>query len=363
MLFSLRNPSVVITTFVIQLVAYPIGLGWDLIFPDKEFTIFGIKFNMKPGKFNFKEHVVIVCMSNAAYGGGVLYATDALLAQRMYYGQDFGWAFQLLFGISTLCTGYGLAGLARRFLVWPASMIWPSNLVNASLFYALHDHSPSNPEITNGWRIGRYKYFLIVMGASFVWYWFPGWIFQGLSYFTFICWAAPDNILINKVFGGLHGYGILPTSLDWTVISGYAGSPLIPPFHAIANTVAGVIVFFIFVSMGLHFSGHWFADYFVVQSSNAFDNTGDVYDVTRILNEKMMFDEEKYKAYSPLYLSTQFALAYGLSFAAVAAVIVHVILYHGPEIKTQFKLARNQEDDVHMRIMKKVCLFFQLIFF
>ncbi|KAK9424113.1 putative OPT oligopeptide transporter protein-domain-containing protein [Seiridium unicorne] len=353
MLFSLRNPSVVITTWVVQLVAYPIGKGWDLIFPDKNFRLFGCEFNLRPGKFNFKEHVVIVCMSNAAYGGGSLYATDALLAQQIYYGQNFGWAFQLLFGITTLCTGYGMAGLARRFLVWPAAMIWPSDLVNASLFYTLHDHSPSDPERTNGWRIGRYKYFLIVMTCAFVWYWFPGWIFQGLSYFTFVCWAAPNNVVVNKLFGGLYGYGLLPTSLDWTVVAGWAGSPLIPPFHALANTVAGVIVFFLCVSMGIHFSGYWYADYFPVQSSNAFDNRGEVYDVTRILNEDMMFDEAKYEAYSPLYLSTQFALAYGLAFAAVGAVIVHVVLYHGKEIKEQFKLARHQEDDVHMRLMKK----------
>lgn len=64
MLFSLRNPSITITTYVIQLVAYPIGLGWDLIFPNRVFTFMGIKFNFKPGKFNFKEHVVIVAMSN-----------------------------------------------------------------------------------------------------------------------------------------------------------------------------------------------------------------------------------------------------------------------------------------------------------
>ncbi|KAL7621266.1 hypothetical protein AAE478_008583 [Parahypoxylon ruwenzoriense] len=353
MLFSLKNPSVQVTTYVIQLVAYPIGLVWDLIFPDRQFEIWGAKFNLKPGKFNFKEHVVIVVMSNAAYGGGFLYATDVLIAQQVFYGQHFGWAFQLLFGVTTLCTGYGLAGLGRRFLVWPAAMIWPSDLVNASLFYALHDHAPSDPVKTNGWSISRYRWFLYVMGGAFVWYWFPGWIFQGLSFFTFVCWAAPKSVVVNKIFGGLHGYGLLPTTLDWTVISGYVLSPLIPPFHAIANTVAGVIIFFIVVSMCLHFSGKWYADYFVVQSSSAFDNTGAVYDVSRVLNEDLIFDEEKYHSYSPLFLSTQFALSYGLSFAAVAAVIVHVVLYHGKEIMTQFKLARKQEDDIHMKLMKK----------
>jgi hypothetical protein len=64
MIFSLRNPSITITTYVIQLIAYPIGLGWDLIFPNRVFKLMGIKFNFKPGKFNFKEHAIIVAMSN-----------------------------------------------------------------------------------------------------------------------------------------------------------------------------------------------------------------------------------------------------------------------------------------------------------
>lgn len=66
MLLSLRNPSVVITTFVIQLIAYPIGKGWDLIFPDRVFNVFGFKINFRPGPFNFKEHVIIVVMSNVS---------------------------------------------------------------------------------------------------------------------------------------------------------------------------------------------------------------------------------------------------------------------------------------------------------
>jgi hypothetical protein len=111
-------------------------------------------------------------------------------------------------------------------------------------------------------------------------------------------------------------------TFDWTVISGYALSPLIPPFYAVANTVAGVIIFFVIVSAGIHFSGTWYADYFVVQSSDAFDNTGAKYNVSRILNNQLLLDEKAYHAYSPLYLSTQFALCYGMAFAAVAAVIV-----------------------------------------
>jgi xanthine/uracil/vitamin C permease (AzgA family) len=105
--------------------------------------------------------------------------------------------------------------------------------------------------------------------------------------------------------------------------------------------------------MGIHFSGTWYSDYFPVQSSSSYDNTGSVYNVSRILNDQYQFDEAKYFAYSPLFLPTQFAIAYGLAFAAISAVIVHVSLYHGKEIWAQFKMARHQEDDVHMRLMKK----------
>ncbi len=282
-----------------------------------------------------------------------MYATDVLLTQRLFYKQTFGWAFQLLFGISTLCTGYGLAGLARRFLVWPAAMIWPADLVNCAMFYSLHDHSPSDPSRTNGWSIGRYRLFLIISVSAFVWYWFPGWIFKGLSYFSIVCWIWPNSTVANKLFGGMHGYGLVPISFDWTVISGYVGSPLIPPFHAIFNVLIGIIGFFIIISCGVHFSGAWYSDYVPVQSMDSYDNTGAVYNVTRILGDNLQFNETAYKEYSPLFLSTQFALAYGLSFAAVSAVLIHVALYHGKELWGQFKMARHQEDDVHMRLMKK----------
>lgn len=119
----------------------------------------------------------------------------------------------MLFGITTLCTGYGLAGLARRFLVWPAAMIWPANLVNCTLFYALHDHSPSDPTRTNGWSISRYKWFLWVFVGSFVWYWFPGILFQGLTWFSWITWIWPDSTVVNQLFGGYSGYGLLSLSL------------------------------------------------------------------------------------------------------------------------------------------------------
>lgn len=53
----------------------------------------------------------------------------------------------------------------------PAAMIWPTQFANTTLFYALHDKSPSDPAQTNGWVISRYRYFMYVMIGAFCWYW------------------------------------------------------------------------------------------------------------------------------------------------------------------------------------------------
>ncbi len=102
-------------------------------------------------------------MANAAYAGNAIYATDVLVSQMVFYGQNFGWAFQLLFAVTNQMLGYGLAGICRRWLVWPAAMIWPSDLANRALMYTLHDDSPSDPSKTNGWAISRYRWFLYVL--------------------------------------------------------------------------------------------------------------------------------------------------------------------------------------------------------
>ena len=49
----------------------------------------------------------------------------------------------------------------------------------------------------------------------------------------------------------------------------------------------------------------------------------DVYNIpiTRIIKDDLSFDEEAYKAYSPLFLSTTFAISYGLSFASITATL------------------------------------------
>jgi len=352
-LFTLRAPAITITSIVAQLVAYPLGVGWAMIFPNKEFTTFGVKWNLNPGPFNFKEHTLIVIMANASFGGGAGYFTDTIAAQQGFYNQDFGWGFGILLAISTQCTGFGIAGLMRRWLVEPAAMIWPSNLVSCAFMYALHDHSATDPTKANGWSISRYRFFFYCFLGSLIWYWFPGFLFQALSVFAWVTWIAPNNVVVNQVFGGNTGLAFGALTFDWTQVTAYIFSPLVSPFHAIANTGIAVVFWIWIVTPAVHYTGHWYSDYLPISDSRSYDNTAKPYAVKNILTPEYTLDLAKYRAYSPLYLSTTFALVYGLSFAAISSVIVHTIVFNGKTIWLRARQSRSGMDDVHTKMMKK----------
>ncbi|KAF4541792.1 putative small oligopeptide opt family protein [Lasiodiplodia theobromae] len=355
MLFNLRNPSITITSIVAQLLSYPIGKLWEKTMPSRQFNLFGLKFSLNPGPFNVKEHTLITIMANVTFGNGVAYSTDTIEALRGFYGYDLGWGFNLLFTFTTQMLGFGLAGSFRRFLVYPAAMIFPQTLPNCALFFTLHKRGSSapNPADTNGWSISRYRWFLYVVIGGFVWYWFPGFIWQGLSVFAFVTWIKPRNPVINQLFGGYSGLSLIPITFDWTYVTSYIQSPLIPPWHAIANTLIGLVVFQIVTPLGIHYTKAWYSEYLPMSDSDSYDNTGAPYNVSKILTPSYRFDEQKYKAYSPIFLSTTFAMCYGLSFATIVATIVHTALYHHRELWYRARAARQQEDDVHARLMKR----------
>ncbi|KAI9166700.1 Sexual differentiation process protein isp4 [Paramyrothecium foliicola] len=350
-IFSLRSPSISIGPLIAQIIAWPMGHGWAKFMPTREFDIFGSRISLNPGPFNIKEHAIIVVMASVSFS--VAYATDIILAQLVYYKQDFGVMFQLLLTISTQSLGYGIAGMMRRFLVYPASMIWPANLAAVTLLNAMHEKTfQIDPTIIGG-RMPRYHWFAIITAISFVYYFIPGFFAQFLSVFAFATWLAPQNPVVNQLFGGVSGLSILPITFDWTQITGYIGSPLIAPWHAIANTLIGVVIFFIALSSILHYSGTWYAQYLPMSDAGTYDNTGAPYNTSRILTPDFTLNEEAYNNYSPLFISTTFAMAYGLSFAAISSLVVHTYLHNGEQIWKQYRNSTSEKPDIHMKLMKK----------
>lgn len=198
--------------------------------------------------------------------------------------------------------------------------------------------------------MSRERFFAIAFTGAACWYFFPGYIFQALSVFSWVCWIVPDNIKINQLFGYSSGLGMSLITFDWLQIT-YIGSPLATPWWAEANIAAGFVFFFWFLTPIFYYSNVWFAQFMPISSRNSFDNTGASYDVTQILNADSTINLDKYHAYSPLFLSTTFAISYGLSFASITAVLMHTFLYFRKQIWTQSRKSMHEQPDIHARLM------------
>ncbi|KAI1173495.1 OPT family small oligopeptide transporter [Nemania sp. FL0916] len=353
MLLSMRTPAINFPAIVTLLLSYPVGCLWAATMPTRVFNTFGVKWTLNTGPFTIKEHVVITLMANVTVG--YAYSTDALLALqgKPFYDINFGWGFAYLFTLSSQLIGISIAGMFRRFLVWPSAMMWPNQFSKTSLFHALHSKSKNNEIDSNGWRISQYRYFFYVLAGMFLYYWIPGVLWQGLSVFAFVTWIKPNNVVVNQLFGGFTGLSLIPITFDWTYVTAYLDDPLLAPTQAHVNTLIGLFLFVIIPTIGITYSGALFSDYLPLVTSQTYDNTQSPYTVSNILGDNFTFDLEKYKQYSPLFLSPTLALNYGLSFAALTASLVHAGLFHGKEIWYRLKTARHQEPDIHMKMMKK----------
>lgn len=216
------DPSVYISVLVAQLATLPLGKLFERVLPTTQFNTFGFKWTLNPGPFNVKEHTLITVMANVVTGGA--YATDVIATQRIHFNQNWGLGYQLLLCFSSQLIGFAFAGAFRKFLVWPSAMIYPGVLVNCALFNTLH----SSYGKSEGPHMSRERFFLYAFVCSFVWYFFPGYIFTALSIFNWVCWIAPNNAVVNQLFGYQSGLGMGFLTFDWAMIS-YIGSPLVCP--------------------------------------------------------------------------------------------------------------------------------------
>ncbi|RAH49978.1 OPT oligopeptide transporter family [Aspergillus brunneoviolaceus CBS 621.78] len=363
--FTLRYPTINIYSLVAQLLSYPCGVFLAQVLPTRKWNLFGWHFTLNPGPFNQKEHMLITVMSNVSFGGAngtayITYIFQVLKAKSFYnmtslYDQA---GFQILSALSTQLIGYGCAGLTRRFLVYPPSMIFPKCLSTIALNKALHGDEGRDKEV-NGWKISRYRFFMYCFVAMFVYYWFPAYIFQALSYFNWINWISPENVKLAIITGTINGMALNPfPTFDWNIVYGLY-DPIIYPFYSLLNNVVGMAIASFFIIVPIYFTNVWKTAYFPINSNDVFDNTGNTYDVSKVLNSKAEFDVEAYSKYSPPYLSAGYSIMFMASFAAYLAAIVHIALYNRQEITKgvralwRWTSARDEHEDVHNRLMQR----------
>ncbi|KAL1405976.1 hypothetical protein Q8F55_007658 [Vanrija albida] len=372
-LFLNRQPSVSISANVAQLVAYPIGKFMHRVLPARKFNTFGHEWSLNPGRFSKKEHMLITIMCNVSFVAsytGYIIPTQALpFFFDMSFARDFG--YQILAALGTNFVGYGLAGLCRRFLVYPAVAIWPSSFAQIALNRAFHaETNEPVPAFGRIWRASQQKTFLIIFVCSFLYFFFPSFIFQALSYFSWMTWIAPNNAPLTYVTGTVKGLGVNPwPTFDWNMLNPNGNMTLTVPTFSFVNQFIGMI-FYTVMTLIIYYKNAWFTAYLPINTNHTYDNRGKPYNVTRILNDEGNFDNEKYQQYSEPYMGAAYIVAFIFYFVMYGATVAYVAIYHRHDLKVGWKSAvksfkktfnksTDEEDeddlseDVHYRLMKQ----------
>ncbi|KAJ6462667.1 OPT-domain-containing protein [Mycena vitilis] len=352
--FSIRYPTITVYANCAQVLAFPAAKLMELL-PTRQFQTFGYTWSLNPGKFNPKEHMLITIMANVGFN--TPYTNNIVWVQYLplYFNQAWatGFGYQIMVALSTNFIGYGLAGLTRRFLVYPAYAIWPTNLAMIALNRAFHAEKET---VANGWRVSKMRWFLICFCSMFVYFWFPDFIFQALSYFNWMTWIAPNNVNLAAITGSVSGLGFNPLStFDWNQFTVLL-DPLIYPFFSTFNYFIGMLLTFPII-VALWYSNTWNTGYLPINSNLVFDNTGSFYNVTNAIGSNTLFNQTLYENYSPAYLAAGNILIYGAFFAVYTATLSHAYLYHRHEIahgfKSMFSGKKTSEvhKDIHVRLM------------
>ncbi|KAI0067637.1 oligopeptide transporter [Artomyces pyxidatus] len=345
--FNFRAPAPSVVPLMLLLVAHPIGKFLAYTLPITVYRLprylGGVEFSFNPGPWNIKEHVLVFIMSNVSVGPP--YALNAIVVAEYYYDLNLGFWFSVVLVLATQMTGFGLAGVCRRFLVWPASMVWPQNLVACTLLNTLH---AEDDEASEG--ITRYRYFMYVFVGSFFFFFLPGYLFQALSVFSWVCWIAPNNVPLNQVFG-VNGLGLGLITFDWTAIT-WIGSPLMIPWFAEVHIFTAFVLFYWILTPILYYTNTWSLAHLPMFGTEPYDRYGHVYNVSLVLTRQDTFNFTAYEHYSPLYLPAAYAMTYLLAFALSTCVIVHTLLYHGRSLLKGMKSIRIEKDDIHAKLMR-----------
>jgi hypothetical protein len=144
-----------IHTVFIAVLSYVFGRLMHTLLPSK--GVIGRILN--PGPFNKKEHSAICIMTAAA--SSTPEAMSVLAVQKLWYNIRPNPAIGIFLILSTQMIGYGVAGLLRSTLVYPAKMFYPANLPTASLLENLHRDRTATQK--------RMRVFWIAFAVLFCW--------------------------------------------------------------------------------------------------------------------------------------------------------------------------------------------------
>lgn len=261
-------------------------------------------------------------------GNQSAYSQYAIISMANEYFYNFkdaqaNFGFAIMLTLTSNLMGVGLAGIFRIFLVYPVELVNLTQLPQLRLCKALVEPEPK--ERIHGWTLSSMGMFWISFIVFFCWYWITDYVFLFLSTFD---WKVNPNdphlMNVTGVYQAAMGYtplGCLDPVLTQM-------SPMYTPFYATFMQWFGMMLSGL-VIIGMFYQNISYTGYITINDPSLYDRFGETYNISRILNEDQLFDEEKFLDYSLPYWSAGNVVAYGAFFAGYPATIVYSILEYG----------------------------------
>lgn len=332
--FLNRFPQISISLSAIQLLIVLCGRGFAAL-PNVKIPLWPGKWvDLNPGPWSFKEQTLAtLCV---AVSLGAPYSQYAITAQQndYFYGfkqGDFG--YMVMFTLSSQMMGFGVAGIMRSFLVYPEQCVWFSVLPTIAMNRALMQNENRDP--VNGWRLKRWEAFIIFAVASFCWYWVTNFIFPFLQMFSWPSWIAPRNVDLQAMTGMINGLSLQPiTTFDWNTMD---QGGMVTPFYSTTNMMFGAFIG-MFAIVTIWYTNVCNTGFLPINSNQLFNNEGQAFKVSEILNSNGHLDPEKYQQYSLPYYSAGNLVVYGSFFMVYPAIAVYSLLNYGSIMLKSVKL-------------------------
>ncbi|KAF2156495.1 OPT superfamily oligopeptide transporter [Myriangium duriaei CBS 260.36] len=353
MLYVFKPVQMQVSSVFIQILVYVFGEAWALLTPRPDrfkwrWVQSILRFLNFGQSFGIKEHVVASLIASSGNNG--LSGVEIYAVERLFYNRDVSASTALLGTFSISLCGFVVAGLLRPLIVYPAEMVYWTTLPQISLFQNLHFDRWAH-------RKRLYKFGLAILVAA-VWEFFPAYIwpwFGGVSVFCLASMHGSTNTrtIFSHVFGGVssnEGLGLLNFSFDWQYLqSQYLSFPL----KQQVNTWIGYVIWYV-AMLGLYYGNAWNAKDFPFMSTSLFLDNGKKLSTTSILNDHGTIDQGKIDKIGVPYLTSSTVWGYFTLSAAMGALISHVIIFFGKDMKLAWKQARSRtQPDPHYQAMLK----------
>ncbi|KAM0542844.1 hypothetical protein ACHAPJ_012624 [Fusarium lateritium] len=167
--FAPRQPAITVAVYLAQLFGLVMGKLAAKLLPTKVFFQGSrFAFTLNPGPWTLKEQTLVTVMANVSYFSPLI--TQLFFMQRLPMYMGSAWAssfgYSVLMWLSAQLLGLGLAGMSRRFLIYPGWAIWYFVLSQSAMNKAF----VTNVNLSaNGWKISQLKFFAIVFVGAW-WY-------------------------------------------------------------------------------------------------------------------------------------------------------------------------------------------------